>query len=72
MTYGYIRVSIDKQDGANQKLGIEDLCKRKGLFIQQKKQNPQVDTSEHEEKIDDLIYKLYGLTSDKIKIVEGK
>jgi len=33
MTYGYIRVSTDKQDGANQKLGIEDLCKRKGLFI---------------------------------------
>ena len=33
MTYGYIRVSTDKQDGANQKIGIEDLCKRKGLFI---------------------------------------
>lgn len=33
MTYGYIRVSTDKQDGANQKLGIEDLCRRKGLFI---------------------------------------
>ncbi|CAM4160739.1 recombinase family protein [Treponema peruense] len=33
MTYGYIRVSTDKQDGANQKLGIEDLCKRKGLVI---------------------------------------
>lgn len=33
MTYAYIRVSTDKQDGANQKLGIEDLCKRKGLCI---------------------------------------
>ena len=33
MTYAYIRVSTDKQDGANQKLGIEDLCKRKGFTI---------------------------------------
>ncbi len=33
MTYGYIRVSTDKQDGANQKLGIEDLCRKKGLCI---------------------------------------
>lgn len=33
MTYAYIRVSTDKQDGTNQKLGIEELCKRKGLKI---------------------------------------
>lgn len=33
MTYGYIRVSTDRQDGANQKLGIEDLCRKKGLCI---------------------------------------
>lgn len=33
MTYAYIRVSTDKQDGANQKLGIEELCKRKGFCI---------------------------------------
>lgn len=33
MTYAYIRVSTDKQDGANQKLGIEDLCRRKGFSI---------------------------------------
>lgn len=35
MTYAYIRVSTDKQDGANQKLGIEELCKRKNLKIDQ-------------------------------------
>lgn len=33
MTYAYIRVSTDKQDGANQKLGIENLCRRRGLYI---------------------------------------
>lgn len=33
MTYAYIRVSTDKQDGANQKLGIDDLCRRKGFSI---------------------------------------
>ena len=33
MTYVYIRVSTDKQDGTNQKLGIEELCKRKELKI---------------------------------------
>lgn len=33
MTYAYIRVSTDKQDSANQKLGIENLCLRKGLIV---------------------------------------
>ncbi len=30
------------------------------------------DTSEHEKKIDELVYKLYKLTEEEIKIVEGK
>jgi hypothetical protein len=37
-----------------------------------KKANPQADTSKLEHKIDELVYKLYGLTEDEIKIVEGK
>lgn len=33
MVYAYIRVSTDKQDGANQKIGIESLCRKKNLHI---------------------------------------
>lgn len=35
-----------------------------------KKENPETDTSELEEKIDQLVYKLYDLTDEEIKIVE--
>ncbi len=37
-----------------------------------KKANPQADTIELEHKIDELVYKLYGLTEEEIAIVEGK
>ena len=37
-----------------------------------KGRNPQADTSTWEEEIDQLVYQLYGLTEDEIKIVEGK
>lgn len=37
-----------------------------------KKQNPQADTSAWEREIDLLVYALYGLTKDEIKVVEGK
>jgi len=36
-----------------------------------KKQNHQADTSEYEKQIDQLVYKLYGLTPEEIKIVEN-
>lgn len=36
-----------------------------------KKANPQADTSADEKKIDRLVYMLYGLTEEEIKIVEG-
>ena len=32
--YGYLRVSTDKQDAAAQKIGIEELAKRRGLVIE--------------------------------------
>ena len=35
-----------------------------------KKQNPTVDTTELEEKIDKLVYELYSLTEEEIKIIE--
>ncbi|MBP5364632.1 MAG: Eco57I restriction-modification methylase domain-containing protein [Bacteroidales bacterium] len=37
-----------------------------------KKANPQADTSEDEKEIDRLVYDLYGLTEEEIKIIEGK
>ena len=37
-----------------------------------KKANPQADTSKEEAEIDRLVYQLYGLSEDEIKVVEGK
>jgi len=37
-----------------------------------KRTNPQSDTSKLEGEIDQLVYQLYGLTEEEIKIVEGK
>ncbi len=36
-----------------------------------KKENPKADTSAWEKEIDELVYALYGLTEEEIKIVEG-
>ena len=33
MVYAYLRVSTDKQDGINQKKGIEEFCKKRGLIV---------------------------------------
>jgi hypothetical protein len=37
-----------------------------------KKENPQADTSEWEKEIDGLVYKLYDLTEEEIKVIEEK
>lgn len=37
-----------------------------------KGKNPQADTSKEESAIDEMVYQLYGLTEDEVKIVEGK
>ncbi|MBI5213014.1 MAG: Eco57I restriction-modification methylase domain-containing protein, partial [Nitrospirae bacterium] len=37
-----------------------------------KKKDPNADTSALERQIDEMVYKLYGLTEDEIEIVEGK
>lgn len=33
MVYAYLRVSTDKQDGINQKIGIEEFCKKRGFIV---------------------------------------
>jgi adenine-specific DNA-methyltransferase len=39
--------------------------------IQEKTNNQQVDITEIENQIDQLVYELYGLTEEEIRIVEG-
>jgi type II restriction/modification system DNA methylase subunit YeeA len=40
-------------------------------ILSTKKQNPEADTSQLEKEIDRLVYKLYGLTEEEIKIIES-
>ena len=40
-------------------------------ILESKQKDPSVDTSALESEIDCLIYQLYGLTEEEIKIVEG-
>jgi hypothetical protein len=39
---------------------------------ERQKSDRHTDTSELEKAIDDLVYQLYGLTEEEIKIVEGE
>jgi hypothetical protein len=41
-------------------------------ILDAKRKNPEADTIKLEREIDQLVYKLYGLTEDEIKIVEGE
>lgn len=40
-------------------------------ILAKKKINPDADTSEEEKKIDQMVYKLYGLSEEEVKVVEG-
>ncbi|MGC8651606.1 MAG: TaqI-like C-terminal specificity domain-containing protein, partial [Minisyncoccia bacterium] len=46
---------------------IEELVDK---ILAAKKQTPQTDTSEWEREIDEIVYKLYDLTNEEIKIIE--
>ena len=50
----------------------EELVKIVDIIIETKKQNPKADTIALESEIDQLVYQLYGLTEEEIKIVEGE
>ncbi len=41
-------------------------------ILSAKKQNPQADTSQWEREIDRLVYELYRLSEEEIKIIENK
>ncbi|MGC8718373.1 MAG: TaqI-like C-terminal specificity domain-containing protein, partial [bacterium] len=40
-------------------------------ILQAKQQNPDADISDFERQIDQLVYQLYGLTDEEIKIIKG-
>lgn len=42
-----------------------------GLKFPAKKQSPAADTSPWEQEIDELVYGLYGLREEEIKIIEN-
>ena len=57
------------QTTAEQQKPIIDLVDK---ILSAKKANPQADTSKEEAEIDRLVYALYGLSEDEIKVVEGR
>lgn len=48
-----------------------EICGILDKIIDLKKQDPSADTTDLENQIDQLVYQLYGLTEEEIKIVEG-
>ncbi len=51
---------------------VEEIINLVNKILRKKKQNPEVDTKELETQIDQLVYKLYNLTSEEIEIVESE
>lgn len=50
---------------------IKSIATKVQSILAVKQSNPQTDTNELENLIDQLVYELYGLTEDEIKIVDG-
>ena len=48
------------------------IIKLANSILTAKRENPSVDTSEQEREIDKIVYQLYGLTEDEIRIIEQK
>jgi len=40
-------------------------------ILEQKRGNPDADTRDLERAIDELVYRLYDLTDDEIRLIEG-
>ena len=58
-------------DSTNKALSDEIISLVKQI-LDSKAKDPTKDTKELESRIDSLVYKLYNLTNDEIKIIEGK
>lgn len=62
---------IPKIDSTNKALS-DEIISLVEQILESKAKDPTTDTKELESKIDSLVYKLYHLTDDEIKIIEGK
>ncbi|EAL1699471.1 class I SAM-dependent DNA methyltransferase [Campylobacter coli] len=65
------RLPIPKINSKNEKLANE-LINLVDEILKAKEQDKNVNTQELENKINSLVYKLYNLTEEEIKIIEGK
>ncbi len=65
------KLSIPKINSKNEKLADELINLVDGI-LKAKEQNKNANTQELENKINSLVYKLYNLTEDEIKIIENK
>lgn len=65
------RLPIPKINSKNEKLA-DELINSVDEILKAKEQDKNANTQELENKINSLVYKLYNLTEDEIKIIEGK
>jgi phosphoribosyl-ATP pyrophosphohydrolase len=65
----YVSQLAIAKPSAVQRRAIEEQVEK---ILAAKKKYPAADTSQLEREIDEIVYKLYGLTEEEIKIVEGK
>ncbi|EPV6538895.1 class I SAM-dependent DNA methyltransferase [Campylobacter jejuni] len=65
------KLPIPKINSKNQKL-VDELINLVDEILKAKEQNKNASTQELENKINSLTYKLYNLTEEEIKIIEGK
>lgn len=65
------KLPIPKIDSTNKALS-DEIISLVEQILESKAKDPTKDTKELESRIDSLVYKLYHLTNDEIKIIEGK
>lgn len=65
------RLPIPKINSKNEKLA-DELINSVDEILKAKEQDKNANTQELENKINSLVYKLYNLTEEEIKIIEGK
>ncbi len=65
------KLPIPKIDSTNKALS-DEIISLVEQILDSKAKDPTTDTKELESKIDNLVYKLYHLTKDEIKIIENK
>ncbi|MCI7765718.1 Eco57I restriction-modification methylase domain-containing protein [Helicobacter sp.] len=69
--YNIEKLPIPKIDSTNKALS-DEIISLVEQILDSKAKDPTKDTKELESKIDSLVYKLYHLTDDEIKIIKGK